>query len=53
MTGRRLMRAIASITFWSKAFPLVLTPMIAVGLSDSTTAALGRAAGTSSPVLGG
>ena len=38
MIGRLLMRAIASTTGWVNAFPLVLTPMRAVGLSDSMTA---------------
>ncbi len=35
MIGRRLTRAIASITPWLKALATVLTPKIAVGLSDS------------------
>ena len=38
MIGRGLMRAIASTTFWVNAFPLVLTPMRAVGFWDSMTA---------------
>src|ERR1017187_2765738 len=38
MIGRWLMRAIASMTLWLKAFATVLTPTIMVGLSDSIAA---------------
>ena len=42
MMGRSLIRDIASTTCRVKALPTVLTPMIAVGLSDSMAATKSR-----------
>jgi len=45
MMGRSLSRDIASTTGRVKVLPTVLTPMIAVGLSDSMAATKSRVAG--------